>query len=118
MEWAFHYSGPRDPAADPRCQTCRAALTKECPTHAKGFAEGCAHCDAAKGGPCRGHWGLEAALADHANNVEEEARSDYEAASVLVLAEPAHPKALGVSVDMRGSRIAGLREYAISVRPR
>jgi hypothetical protein len=73
MECHFNYQGPIAPYDDPRCTTCHAGHTKECPTHGKGFALGCAHCATAQGAPCQAHWGLEAALKASESGGEDEA---------------------------------------------
>jgi len=115
MEWGFNYSGPREPITDPRCTTCKAGQIQECPTHAKGFALGCAHCVAAQGGPCHGHWGLEAAL--KACPVSEDAKNDFETVRSLILSEPTIQDAKIVMIVARGSRIGVVRELSLMVRP-
>jgi hypothetical protein len=105
QEWGFHYAGPVAAAPNMNCVTCRAAETKECPTHAKGYADGCAHCAAAKGtGPCQAHWGLKAALDFAGSNpaiIDVDSKGDFELAKELVLAETT--KKPNVRVTMRGS---------------
>lgn len=101
QEWGFHYAGPREPSPDMNCTTCRAGATKECPTHGRMFANGCAHCASAQGSPCQWHWGLKAALDAHHANVDGDSLADYEAAVALVLGEGAGKKK-NVVVDIRG----------------
>lgn len=106
MEWSFHYDGPVNFEDSRRCATCQAKALTECPTHGKQFADGCAHCDAAKGAPCRSHWGVKAALEAHPVPVAPKAAADWTCAKDRVLAELAeHPAATYVSIDLRGSEL-------------
>lgn len=105
QEWGFHYAGPIVATPDMGCVTCVAASTKKCPTHGTGYADGCAHCTAAKGtGPCQAHWGLKAALDFASSNegiIDADAKTDFEMAKAAVLAETT--KKPNVRVTMRGS---------------
>jgi hypothetical protein len=86
------------------CTTCVAGQTKKCPTHGAGYADGCAHCTAAKGSLCQAHWGLKNALDFAGGNPEiigPESKPDFETAKAIVLAEVT--KKPNLRVTMRGS---------------
>jgi hypothetical protein len=118
MEASFHYHGPIAKTDDPKCVTCVAMRTKECPTHQKGYAEGCAHCVAAKGGPCQAHWGLEAALKGHAPNVSEDAKDEFEDASARLLKQATSSKASGINANFRVGYEEATQQYEYVVSSR
>jgi len=116
MEWGFHYAGPRKAAVNPKCITCLAGIQKECPTHGVNAMESCSHCRAARGGPCHGHWGLEAAL-NHYSPEGPESKADYEFAKGIVLAEPPNADKPNIVVTMRGDgSMAGTGHRELSIR--
>lgn len=115
MEWSFNYHGPRLAKPDPRCATCGAEATKDCPTHRQGYALGCAHCAAAQGKGCQAHWGLEAAIL--ACPVAEDAKGDFGLVKSLILGEPTIENAEKVIVTVRGSRLGRVRELVLFIRP-
>lgn len=103
FEWAFHYAGPRAPTDDGYCTTCRSKRQGECMAHQKAFTLGCAHCNAAQGGSCAAHCGLEEAIATYGSTLADENKPDFAVATALVLARPAHPTRKNLIVDMRGN---------------
>jgi hypothetical protein len=123
FEWSFFYAGPREPAPDlSRCFTCLAQVQKRCPTHDVHATSNCAHCKAAAGGACHGHWGLVAALDYREKQLESGGlvvRSDYALARALVLAEPPHPVRKNVQVSLRGSgnlALTGERTLVVEIK--
>ncbi len=107
MEWSFHYSGPKEPEMNYKCVTCLAGKTKECPTHGTRFENACAHCKAAQGGPCHGHWGIAAALDGHPVPADARGAADWKAAKAFALAELGElaPDKSRVLVKLRGDAL-------------
>lgn len=108
VEYAFRYSGPIQPEPHPRCVTCDATRKKECPTHGTSFTKGCAHCDAAQGGPCQAHWGLKAAMDHHP--VPDDVRMAADQAEIFAkvqqeIVDLSEPNTKSVDLHLRGSII-------------